>query len=760
MAATRTDRYTPSLIDPPELQTALVADVAPIRPVEKVYSYLVPRPWADALAPGMRVTVPFGRSGKPAVGFCIGLSERPWKTTLKPIIGLIDEAPVLGATMLSLGRWIARYYAAPIGRTLDLMVPSAAKNRVGWKSVKFAVATVAEQADDAATVGSLTAKQAKAWRALNDAGGRLETAALCDRAECGGTVIAALARKGLVHVERQRRPRAPDATQRVPEEPGFELTPDQRAATHQTSAAVAARQFSVQVLFGVTGSGKTEVYVSTIRQVVAGGGQAIMLVPEIALTTQTVARLEKRFSRVAVLHSGLAEGSRAQTWAAIAAGEIPVIIGTRSAIFAPCPNLGVIIVDEEAESSYKNLSAPRFHTRDVAVLRARLENVPVVLGSATPSLETWKNVHRRAHYHLISMPTRVRGLSLPTLYLVDMRVEHLARPGVHMLSREMEAHLKATLDRGEQAVLLLNRRGYAGYLHCPKCKTVVTCPRCSVHMVFHATTQLAHCHYCHNRVTLPKHCPVAACDGQLVRFGIGTQRVEEEMSRKFPEARVRRMDSDAMHRPRDYADVLGAFERREFDVLVGTQMIARGLDFPFVSFVGVVSADTALGIIDDFRSEERTFQLVLQVAGRSGRGALPGHVVVQTFAADTAPIRHALRQDYAGFADQELEKRRRMMLPPWTRMVRIVLADRSRSRAAEAGQRMTEGLRLCASGARIDGPLPSPIERIRGRYRFDILLTFDTADAMLAGLDRCRAEGVLRARVQSVVIDVDPISLQ
>jgi len=301
-------------------------------------------------------------------------------------------------------------------------------------------------------------------------------------------------------------------------------------------------------------------------------------------------------------------------------------------------------------------------------MRGHTEGIPVVLGSATPSLESWLNVKRRKHYRLIRLPQRVRGQAAPNLTIVDMNEEHRDRRGVHMLSRAMEAGLNQTLDRGEQAVLLLNRRGYASYVHCPVCRTPMTCPNCDVRLVYHESTRQAQCHYCRTSKKVPERCPMLDCDGRMVKFGLGTERVEEELGRKFPQARVRRIDSDAMTKSSDYAEILGSFERREFDLLVGTQMVAKGLDFPFVSFVGIVSADTALAF-DDFRAEERTFQLVLQVAGRSGRGDTAGNVIVQTFAADTAPIRHAVQGDYEAFANEELERRRLTGLPPFTRMV-------------------------------------------------------------------------------------------
>ncbi|MBK8267010.1 MAG: primosomal protein N' [Planctomycetes bacterium] len=545
-------------------------------------------------------------------------------------------------------------------------------------------------------------------------------------------------------------------------EPTFELNEDQRAAVDQLDACLEKSEFSVQVLFGVTGSGKTEVYISAIRKAIAMGRQAIMLVPEIALTTQTVRRLQQRFSRVATIHSSMSASQRSRTWAAVASGEIPVVIGTRSAVFAPCPRLGLIIVDEEAEPSYKSQSAPRYHTRDAAVKRGQIEGIPVVLGSATPSLETWLNVQRRRHYRLLRLPRRVRGLAMPAMHLVDMNEEHRARPGVHMLSRAMERGLEETLSRGEQSVVLLNRRGYASYLHCAKCRQVLSCPHCSVRMVFHASTKQAHCHYCMRTLLVPQRCQNLGCDGTMVKFGLGTQRVEEEIGRRFPSSRVRRIDSDIMQTSADYADLLGAFERKEFDVLVGTQMVAKGLDFPFVSFVGVVSADTAMGL-DDFRSEERKFQLVLQVAGRSGRAETGGSVVVQTFAADTAPIQHAVKGDFEGFARQELDRRKAMGLPPWTRMIRMILADGHVTKVRRAAEGLAERARELLAKQQIAVEIMEPkaasIARIRDLYRFDVLMIFQTADALMRAIAVMKDEGLLRPRVKSMAVDVDPVSL-
>lgn len=781
MARPRADFSTPSLLDPLVARVAPVARVALLRPIDKPLSYIIPDELQGVIHAGMRVSVPFGRNDKPTPGVCISVSDESWLSTLKPVLGAIDDFPLLGPALLELGEWMASYYASHLGRTLDLMVPAAAKRQAGTRSVRYVTLAASARSDapreaqvpsDPAapsdahapnSVGKLPPKQSAVLDLLRTVSSALPLKALAQRAGCTPAVIRSLEKRGLIRIESRREfEGAEQETHRKPD-PDFELNADQLRAIDEIGAAIDARAFSVQVLFGVTGSGKTEVYIAAMRRALAQGRSAIMLVPEIALTTQTVSRLQERFDRVAAIHSGLSDVERSRTWAAVARGEIPVVIGTRSAVFAPCPNLGVIIVDEEAEPSYKNQASPRFHTRDVAVKRGHIEGVPVVLGSATPSLETWLNLKIRKHYRLVRLPNRVRGLAMPKMRLVDMAEEHRARPGMHLLSRDMEAALRETLERGEQAVVLLNRRGYASYLFCPKCRTTMVCPHCSVRLVFHQNTKMAHCHYCGRTLQVPSRCQTLSCGGTMAKFGLGTQRVEEQISKLFPNARVRRVDSDVMQSAADYSEVLGAFERREFDVLVGTQIVAKGLDFPFVSFVGIISADTALAL-DDFRSEERTFQLVLQVAGRSGRAETGGSVVVQTFAADTAPIQHAVKGDYEGFADAELKRRRELDLPPFTRMLRVILADGHVTKLHAAAEKMAADIRLLLDRHRIPVTIMDPrraaIERLRDQYRYDVLLVFPTAAALVSAIAVLKDEGTFRARVKTVTIDVDPIALQ
>jgi primosomal protein N' (replication factor Y) len=577
--------------------------------------------------------------------------------------------------------------------------------------------------------------------------------------------------------------------------------------------------FSVNLLLGVTGSGKTEVYLQCIRRVIEQGRRAIVLVPEIALTPQTVRRFTARFPNVAILHSGLTATERHRYWQQIAIGRAQVVVGARSAIFAPVPDLGVIVVDEEHEASYKQDQAPRYNARDVAIKRAQIENVPVLLGSATPALESYyKAQEARRHegtkarsekqdresvaeaieqdsgcssspfvpsclrasvpstsaYHLLHLPHRVRGLQMPHVELVDMKVENRFRRGVHLLSQRLEHLLRTTIESGHQAILLLNRRGYSNFVYCSSCMNAVQCKYCDATMTYHRTpgqhvgtgrheagihTGQLHCHYCLAVNPLPDKCP--HCGKKLSLFGLGTQRVEEELARKFPELKFARVDSDSMRGTRDYEELLGKFARREIQVMLGTQMIAKGLDYPNVTLVGVISGDTALAL-PDFRAAERTFQLITQVAGRAGRGDAAGRVILQTFLPDDPTIRAAIRQDYVGFAKTELVSRRQVGLPPFARMVRIVLRDQDDQKlfkhCEELAAQLTDAMPPEPGLIRMKGPMPCAISRIAGYFRNQIVLTSATAAPLQRLLAAVREKGHL-AHNERIAVDVDPVSL-
>jgi primosomal protein N' (replication factor Y) len=575
------------------------------------------------------------------------------------------------------------------------------------------------------------------------------------------SVLRGLVRSGVLerftHRESPFDPMSAAGTAPPAAEDDFALTPGQHEAVDAITAAQASDAFRVFLLFGVPGSGKTEVYVRSMRAALARGRQAILLIPEIALATQVVDRLARRFARVAVLHSRLPAARRRDTLAAIAAGAVDVVIGTRTAVFAPCPRLGLLVVDEEQESSFKSLATPLFHARDVAIKRGQLEQVPVVLGSATPSLETWHNAATRAHFSVLRLPERVPGARLP-----EVRSAPVADDERALLGTRLRSELHATLEARQQAILLHNRRGYAVFLRCPRCGLTVSCERCGSHLVFHAPQDELRCHHCGARRPVPLHCLDDTCGGPLVRAGAAIQRLEEELARQFPAARVLRLDSDTMRKRSDYRDALERFEGGAADVLIGTQMVAKGLDFPGVRLVGVIAADAALRL-PDFRAAERVLQLIVQVVGRAGRRAGASLAVVQTAERPAAVVRHALQLDYERFAVEELAQRTRLEYPPTTRMVRIVLADARPHRARDEATRLVPLLRerggRVHAALRVDDAEPCIVRQLRELLRWQVLVRAPREARLQDLLREIWREPGGAPRVQRSTIDVDPVDL-
>lgn len=537
--------------------------------------------------------------------------------------------------------------------------------------------------------------------------------------------------------------------------PPLQLTGQQMTAVTRIRDALAADRHQVFLLHGVTGSGKTEVYLHTIQHMLASGRDSLVLVPEIALTPQTIERFVSRFgaAHVAVLHSRLRVSQRLAEWSRVVHGRARVVIGARSALFAPVRRLGLIVIDEEQEHTYKQDDTPRYHARDVAIERARLTNAVVVLGSATPSLEAYARA-QAGTYTLLTLPERIDHQPLPTVELVD--VQRLpSRGGRAVLSPQLESALEKTLAERQQAILFINRRGFSTFIQCKGCGTVARCPHCQVSLTFHQADQQLACHHCRHREPVPSICP--ACRGRYVKFrGTGTQRVESDLARRFPTARIARMDTDAM-RPRDSHDtMLAQFRRHEIDILVGTQMVAKGHDFPQVTLIGVVNADTALHL-PDFRAAERTFDLLTQVAGRAGRGTLPGRVIVQTALPDHPAIMHAKQHDYTGFYAEEMQHRRALKLPPTTALAQITVRARKEDLARVEAEKMLARLtRVKRPAAVILGPTPSPLYRLRGHYRWQIVLSATTLKYLLSRLEPIR--GLRRSGSAIVTIDVDPWS--
>ncbi|MCS7168314.1 MAG: primosomal protein N' [Gemmatales bacterium] len=715
-----------SLFSQTETQTGLFVDVVFPGPVDKSWRYAVPEEWVRQVEIGKRVQAPFGRGNRSSMGYCVAVTTEPPPVPAKPIRRVLDDLPLLSPALLQLTRWIAEYYLCPWGEVLQAVVPRPARLQAGTRERTFVEAILPPLA--APSSAALTPRQQAVYTLLLQLGRPVEWRELLRQAGCGPTVLRNLIRKGYVRQTTQRQATVTPQVAEVPSATSVQLTPAQQQALQAIETALRAGRFEAFLLFGVTGSGKTEVYLRAIEHVVRQGRQAIVLVPEISLTPQTIERFRGRFPRIAVLHSHLSDAERAGFWRQIVAGEADVIIGARSAIFAPTRRLGLIVVDEEHEPSFKQETAPHYHARDVAVKRAQLENIPVVLGSATPSLESWHNALTQ-RYRLLQLPKRIFDRPLPPVHIVDLRHEPTAVGRPRAISPPLEEAIRTALRAGGQVILLLNRRGFDTYILCPACGHVVQCRFCSVALTYHRDRNQAVCHYCGYETAPPHRCP--RCDLPAIRhFGLGTQKLEAELNLLFPDVTKCRMDSDVMRRGQKYGPILDAFRRGDIRILFGTQMIAKGLDFPQVTLVGVVNADTAL-YLPDFRAAERTFQLLAQVAGRTGRGERGGRVLVQTYNPDHPCIRLAAHHDYVAFAEQELAARRALGYPPYGRMARLVVRSRRDDLAYQAAQTLAAQFRQHLqqllqreplAQVQILGPAPCPLHRLRNYYRYQLVV--------------------------------------
>ncbi len=765
-----------------------IATVAVEQAVDRELDYIVPPDLRDLIAVGQRVRVPLGRGNRQALACVVQVknhSDFPL-SRLKQLISIDDQRSLLRPQVLELARWMSRYYVTPLGTVLESVIPAAVKKRTGLGQITLVSPALSREEMKQRMASLRRGKSAAVLGVLLklDDGEQIEITRLATDANTTVATVRKLAAQNLVRLSRQTDFSLPEdeIDKQFTPEPPLSLNPDQQKAFDAILPQIDAQRFGISLLHGITGSGKTEVYLHCIDRVLARGRQAIVLVPEIALTPQTAQRFTRRFPNVAVLHSGLSATERHNQWRKIAAGQANIVIGARSAVFAPVPALGLIVIDEEHESSYKQETAPRYHARDVAIKRAQMEGVPVILGSATPSLEMFHRIRAAAQnpaadqpakYQYLVLPSRARAQQLARVELVDMKHANVGRPGIHLLSPQLETHLESTLRNGQQAILLLNRRGYASYIWCPSCGGQIKCKYCDVGMVYHRDkgapvssgrsdlavgTGTLHCHYCLATSALPPQCP--DCGKKLSLFGLGTQRVEEELKRKFPEMTFARVDSDTMHRAADYERVLSEFAANRVQLLMGTQMIAKGLDFPNVTLVGVISGDTAL-MLPDFRAAERTFQIITQVAGRAGRGDKPGKVIVQTYMPDDPTIQAAIRQDYNSFAAHELALRRQANLPPFGRMVRIVFRDRDEQALVVFAQGIADRLRQAAGQiphVHLQGPMECSIARIAGYFRHQVILSSPNPAALQQVLAVLRSDGTIM-RGDRIAIDVDPVSL-
>ncbi len=743
---------------PPVAVEGPFAGVVFNRPVDQVFSYRIPAGLRAGVVPGQRVRVPLGRGNTPSVGYCVRVdgSAEVDPGRVKDVIEALDDPPLIDGAMLELTRWIGGYYGCTWGQALDAVVPAGVKKQAGtrvWTCLTVPESTRAGLADGSLTLGP---KQREIVEAVARSDVPLTIADVCKRAKVGTGAVATLRKNGLIHTVRRRigAPAADDAGPSEGSRTPPELTSEQKSALATMAPALRGDGFATFLLHGVTGSGKTEVYLGAIDEVVARGREAIVLVPEISLTPQTIRRFRRRFDRVAVLHSHLSEGERHRHWRSIAAGEVQVVVGARSAVFAPARKLGLIVIDEEHESSFKQETVPRYHARDVAVKRAQLEGIPVILGSATPALETWRNA-RTGRYTRIALEARVGDRPMPEVTMIDMRYE---KPVGAVLSNPLKSAMTEALEAGGQVILLLNRRGFNTYAVCvnPGCRSVLKCRHCDVSLTYHQGRRKLVCHFCDAELDRLPSCPT--CRKLLYYGGIGTERLEREVRTAFPDQSIRRMDSDTMRGHGSHEEVLAAFKAGEVRVLLGTQMIAKGLDFPNVTLVGVVDADTALHL-PDFRAAERTFQIVTQVAGRTGRGDKPGKVLVQTFSPDVPAIAFAGHHDYLGFVAGELGDREKLGLPPFGRLVRLIARGADPTAVKAYLEALQVALREAASNLiAITAVVPAPVEKIRNLYRFHLRM-------------RCPSPRPLQDLLRAVpprfpppsgvelAIDVDPMSM-
>ena len=737
-----------------------LASVAVGRPVRGEFTYLVP-PGAEArLQPGQRLVVPFGRGT--ALGFYLGpANPPPGSPKLKEIQKIFDEAPALPSDVLAVLRFAAAHYRYPLGEAIRGALPpglsTAEESREAAPDVEHFARALTDALPDALRRAPA---QSAALGYLLAVGGRAPVEEVAHAIPGARETLRKLAARGLVALEQEIR--EPGLRAGLSQSRPEKLTEEQAAAGEVLAQSLAEGGFQPFLLHGVTGSGKTEVYLRAAEETLQRGRGVLILVPEIALTPQLVGRFRSRFgSQVAVLHSALKDRERLRAWQQLGSGAIRLAVGVRSAVFAPVPDLGLIVVDEEHDPSFKQEEKLRYQARDLAVVRARECGATIVLGSATPSLETLENVNR-GRYRLLELKRRVDDRPLPGIELVDLR---LVRPRSResgegeppILSAPLLEAMEQTLARGQQVILFLNRRGHSTFLVCEVCGETVKCRDCDVCLTHHLSQRRLLCHYCGIAHPVPTACP--GCNGNLLALGIGTERVEAEVAETFPRARVARLDRDAVTNNERLTDLLASFARREIDILVGTQMVAKGHDFPGVTLVCVVLADTSLAL-PDFRASERTFHLLTQVAGRAGRGKEPGRVLVQSYHPEADPVQRTLTHDFEGFAAQELGWRKTLAWPPFTRLAAVRIEGPHAEQTAQAAKRLgaviSRALPPARVGVRLLGPAPAPIARIKGQTRWQLLLKGPTHASLAPVLGAIEAALPELPASVKVVIDVDP----
>jgi primosomal protein N' (replication factor Y) len=754
------------------------------RSIRRELDYSVPETMAQKVVVGSRVRVPF--RNKSLLATVVATLEESSASGIKPILALLGDKPVLSPCLIELARWMANYYCCPIETVMRSLLPQVIrKAEVGWKKQLFVSPARIAGAEEIEKLRRRAPRQAELLEALAQLERPIPAAELLRQTALDNSTLRALVRRGLARVREEAVARDPHGSEQFIPDADLTMNEEQTAALKLIETALENPETHPPILLhGVTGSGKTEVYLQAIRATLARGKTAIVLVPEISLTPQTVERFNNRFAVtalretparntgvppggpagvspadsdvVAVLHSHLSEGERHDEWHKLHSGRAQIVIGARSAVFAPLAKLGLIVVDEEHETSYKQEEAPRYHARDVAIVRGKLEKCVVLLGTATPSLESYHNA-TRGKYVLSTLTQRVDQCQMPLMRIVDLRQERRKEKAAAILSEKLRSAISDRLLKREQTILFLNRRGFSTSLLCSNCGKARECPNCSVALTFHRTNARLSCHLCGHSAAVPKRCPECG-ENALIYAGFGTEKVEANVSAIFPQAVVRRMDADSMTRKDAYRETLHAFRAGKIDILVGTQMIAKGLHFPNVTLVGIINADLALHL-PDFRAGERTFQLLTQVAGRAGRGEEPGEVFVQTYTPFSPSIQFARHHDFAGYFEQELEFRERCDFPPFKHAVLITVRSEHEARAGFSAETLARRLReALPEEFTLSAPAPAPLEKLQGHYRFHILLR-GAAIVRLSRLIRETLDKLPFPEDVILAVDVDPYQL-
>jgi len=733
------------------------------RAIHRELDYAVPEGLMNRVGVGSRVRVPFRE--KSALATVVAVTEQSEAKGIRLIEAVVGEAPILSEQLLELGRWISAYYCCPIETVMRSLLPQVIRRaEVGWKKQLFVQPEREIDNEVLEKLRKRAPRQAELLEAIVRLEAPIRASQLLRDTSLDNQTLRALVKRGLVNLREEAVVRDPHGDEQFIATSNLILNQEQAHALKEITQALDSPEKSRPILLhGVTGSGKTEIYLQAIRTTLDRGHTAIVLVPEISLTPQTVERFKSRFAdvqdAVAVLHSHLSEGERHDEWHKIHSGRARIVIGARSAIFAPLKNLGLIVVDEEHETTYKQEEAPRYHARDLAIVRAKIEKCVAVLGSATPSLESYHNA-AIGKYRLITLTQRIDEKQMPLMRIVDLRQERRKGKSATILSEKLSQAIADRLEKREQTILFLNRRGFSTSLLCSNCGEARNCPNCSVALTFHRHPAVAgrlSCHLCGHTAAVPKKCPACGQDA-LIYAGFGTEKVEATVSQIFPKAVVRRMDADSMTRKEAYRETLRNFRTGKIDILVGTQMIAKGLHFPNVTLVGIINADLALHL-PDFRAGERTFQLLTQVAGRAGRGETSGEVFVQTYTPFSPSIQFARHHDFAGYFQQELEFRERCDFPPFAHAILITVRSAHDGRAKLSAETLQRRLKEALPQEFILGDAaPAPLEKLQSQFRFHILIRGE-AIMRLSRLVRETIDKLPFPEDVTVTVDVDPYQL-